>query len=52
MNACGLTTSITAIANTMACQFTVEELNILGVILTQLGDTLLTISTYRSTCKK
>lgn len=48
MNACEWTASITAIANTLACQLTDDELNLLGVTLTQLGDTLLTIATQRS----
>lgn len=52
MNGCQLTTSITAIANTLACQMTADELNILGVILTQLGDTLLTIAAHRDICCK
>ena len=50
MNACELTASITAIANLLASQLTDDELNILGVSLTQLGDTLLTIATQRSIC--
>ena len=52
MNACELTTSITAIANWLACELTLEELELLGVSLTQLGDTLLTIATHRSICCK
>ena len=52
MNACELTASITALANMMAKNFTDEELEILGVILTQLGDTLLTIVTQKSICCK
>ena len=48
MNACELTASITAVANYLACQLTTEELELLGVSLTQLGDTLLTIVTRRS----
>ena len=52
MNACEWTASITAIANSLACQLTVDELNLLGVTLTQLGDTLLTIATQRSICCK
>ena len=50
MNACELTTTITAIANYLACQLTQEELELLGVSLTQLGDTLLTIVTKKSIC--
>ena len=50
MNACELTASITALANAIACKLTTEELELLGVTLTQLGDTLLTIVTQRSIC--
>ena len=52
MNACELTASITAVANMIAKNLNDDELNILGVTLTQLGDTLLTIATQRSICKK
>lgn len=38
MNACELTASITAIANWLACQLSQDELELLGVSLTQLGD--------------
>ena len=51
MNGCELTASVTALANTIACSLTTDELNLLGVILTQLGDTILTIATQRSLCK-
>lgn len=50
MNACELTASITALANVLAGKLTNEELELLGVTLTQLGDTLLTIATQRSIC--
>lgn len=52
MSPCELTASITAIANTLACDLTDDEVNLLGVIFTQLGDTLLTIATHRSVCCK
>ena len=52
MNGCTLTASVTALANTLACSLTEEELNLLGVILTQLGDTFLTIATQRGVCCK
>ena len=52
MNACELTTAITAAANWLACQLTLEELELLGVSLTQLGDTILTIVTQKSICDK
>ena len=51
MNTCELTVSITALANMLAKNFTDDELEILGVVLTQLGDTILTIATHRSICK-
>ena len=52
MNGRELTASVTAVANMLACNLTEEELNLLGVTLTQLGDTLLTIATHRSICCK
>lgn len=51
MNPLELTTSITALANAIACKLNVDQLNLLGVILTQLGDTLTTIATRRSFCE-
>ena len=50
MNACELTGAITAVANAIACGRTVDEINLLGVAFTQLGDTLLTIATQRNIC--
>lgn len=52
MNPCELTAAVTAIANTLACRLTDDELNILAAILTQLGDTLATIATQRTFCQK
>lgn len=52
MNSCELTASITAIANTLARKLTEDELNLLGVTLTLLADTLLTIATQRSVYNK
>ena len=52
MNSCELTASITALANAIACNRTTDEINLLGVVLTQLGDTLLTIATQKSICCK
>lgn len=51
MNACELTTSITAIANALACGRTTDEINLLGAVFTQLGDTLVTIATQRDLCE-
>ena len=50
MNACELTASITALANALACRLSDDELTLLGVVLTQLGDTLSTIAAQRSIC--
>ena len=50
MNACELTAAVTALANTIARGRSVDELNLLGVILTQLGDTLFTIAAQREIC--
>ena len=52
MNHCELTASITAIANLLAAHLTEDALNLLGVALTQLGDTLLTIATHKGICCK
>ena len=52
MNSCELTSSITAIANAIACKLTDDEVTLLGVTLTQLADTLLAIATQRSICSR
>lgn len=50
MNACELTASITALANVISGKLTVGQLNLLGTVLTQLADTILTIAAQRSLC--
>ena len=50
MNACELTFSVTALANTLAGRLTDDELSLLGAVLTQLPDTLLTIAAQRGSC--
>lgn len=50
LNACELTATITALANTIACKLTDEELTALSTVLVQLGDTLVTIVTHRTLC--
>lgn len=50
MNACELTAAVTAIANTIACRLTDDELSVLSAILVQLGDTLALIAAQRSLC--
>lgn len=51
MNSCGLTTSITAIANAFSSKLSIEETTLLATILVQLGDTLATIATQRTICE-
>ena len=50
MNSCELTAAITALANSIARRRSTDEINLLGVIFTQLGDTLLTVGTHRDIC--
>ena len=52
MNPCELTAFVTAIANALANSLNDNELNLLGAVVTQLGDTLLTIAAQRSICGK
>lgn len=47
-----LTTAINTLAVAIAANLGEEELELLSVLLTQLGDTLATISTQRGLCKK
>ena len=51
MNSLELTGAITALANTIACKLTVEEITVLAAILVQLGDTLVTITSLHSLCE-
>lgn len=52
MNPCELTASVTAIANTITCKLSDEELTLLAAVLVQLGDTLATIAVHRGLCGK
>lgn len=52
MNACELTASITAIANWLVYQLCHDELELLAVSLTQLGNMLSTIATREIICSK
>ena len=52
MNPCELTASITALANMLAGKLTVNELNLLGAVLTQLGDTVTTIAAQKTLCEE
>ena len=50
MNSLELTSTVTALANAIACKLSVEEITLLASILVQLGDTLATISAKESLC--
>lgn len=52
MNSLELTSTITALANAIACKLTNDEISILANVLDQLSDTLSTIATQRSLCKE
>ena len=51
MNSCQLTASVTAIANALSSNLSVEETTLLATVLVQLGDTLATIATHRTICE-
>ena len=51
MNSCQLTASVTAIANALASNLSIEETTLLAAVLVQLGDTLATIATQRTICR-
>lgn len=52
MDPCGLTMSVTALANAIACDLSDDELAVAAALFTQLGDTLATIIVQRTICKK
>lgn len=52
MNACELTSLITAVANAIASDYSVDELSLLSSILVQIGDTLATIAAQRTLCEE
>ena len=52
MNSLEVTSAVTALANAIACQLTNDEVILLASILVQLGDTLVTIATWRDLCEK
>ena len=51
MNACELTTAVTALANAIACGHTTEEISLFSSLFMQLGDTLATIAAQRTLCE-
>ena len=52
MNSLELTAAVTALANAIACKFSVGELALVAGIFVQIGDTLATIAAERSLCEK
>ena len=52
MTSCALTTSVTALANAIACQLDNDQLALLSSVLVQLGDTLVIIATQRGLCQQ
>ena len=50
MNSLELTGAVTALANSISCQFTTEETALLASIFVQLGDTLATIIAREALC--
>ena len=50
MTPCEITAAVTAVANFISCNFTDAQIDLLGAVFTQLGDTLATISTQRALC--
>ena len=50
MNSLELTSAVTALANTIACRLTAEEIALVASLFVQLGDTLATIAASESLC--
>ena len=51
MNALELTSTVTVLANAIACKLTADEIAMLSSIFVQLGDTLATIAARASLCE-
>lgn len=47
-----MTAFVTALANTLACQLSSQELALVSAVLMQLGDTLATIAAGRDLCSR
>jgi hypothetical protein len=52
MNPCELTAAVTAVANSLACRLSDDELSLLSAVFVQLGDTLATILVRKGLCDK
>ena len=51
MKSLELTSAITALANAVACNLTVDEIGLIASVFVQLGDTLATIAVQRNLCE-
>ena len=52
MNSLELTSAITALANTLACRLSPNEIALVASVFVQLGDTLATIATQKALCEE
>ena len=52
MNSLELTSAITALANTLACRLSPNEIALVASVFVQLGDTLATIAAQKALCEK
>ena len=52
MNSLELTSTVTALANAIACKLSIGEISLLAGIFVQLGDTLATIAAQKSLCEE
>ena len=50
MNSLELTSTVTALANAIACRLSIDEIALLASALVQLGDTLATIAARENLC--
>ena len=52
MNSCELVTFVSSLACAISCCCDKDEIALIGTILTQLGDTVLTIAAHEDFCKQ
>lgn len=52
MNYCQLTSLVTGIANWLSSNLNIDQINFLGAVFSQLGDTLETIAAQKTLCQK
>ena len=52
MNSLELTAAVTALANSIACKLSVDDVTLLASIFVQLGDTLATIAASEGICNR